>query len=237
MADFKTHLAGAAIGSAALATSLASSDTIESGEALGLFTVGVVGGLLPDVDLGHSTPVSLARKAATAFGIVVIAFQLADVYSIVEIAIVALGMYFVVQSGFKLFDKFTKHRGLFHSLPAAMVCGLTLGVIIDYLTTSSDALVWFYIAFMFLGFILHLVLDEAYSVNLLGASFKRSFGTALKLGDKKNPLGTALLYLGVVLLFTLNPPVDSALDILGDSSTYSSILNNLWPQGQWFQSL
>ena len=57
MADFKTHLAGAAIGSAALATSLASSDTVESGEALGLFSVGVIGGLLPDVDLGHSTPV------------------------------------------------------------------------------------------------------------------------------------------------------------------------------------
>ena len=171
------------------------------------------------------------------FGIVVIAFQLADIYSIVEIAIVALGMYFVVQGGFQLSDRFTKHRGLFHSLPAAIVSGLTLGVIIDYFTTSSDALVWFYVTFMFLGFILHLVLDEVYSVNLLGASFKRSFGTAMKLGDKKNLVGTALLYIAAALLFTINPPIESVLDVLGDSATYTSIFDNLWPEGRWFDSL
>ncbi len=237
MADFKTHLAAAAGVSAVLSGSLAAAELVDGGDALGVFTIGVVGGLLPDIDLGHSVPVALARKAVTAFGVLVIAIQLLEVYSIVEIAIVAFGMYYLVQAGFKLFDRFTKHRGLFHSVPAAVVAALILGLLLDNFSSNSDTVVWFYSLFMFLGFIVHLALDEIYSVNLLGASFKRSFGTALKLGDKKNPLGTSALYLGAVLLFLLNPPTDGFINVITDGTTYATIFDNLLPDGQWFRPL
>lgn len=237
VADFKTHLAGAAAVSAVLSGSLASAELVDGGDALGIFSIGVVGGLLPDIDLGHSVPVAIARKAVTAFGVLVIAIQLLEVYSIIEIAIVSFGMYYLVQAGFKLFDKFTKHRGLFHSVPAALVAGLILGVLMNNFSSNSDSVVWFYTLFMFLGFILHLLLDELYSVNLLGASFKRSFGTALKLGDKKNPVGTSALYLGAVLLYLFNPPIDSFTTVITDSSTYSTIFDNLLPDDQWFRPL
>ena len=65
----------------------------------------------------------------------------------------------------------------------------------------------------------------------------RDSGTAMKLGDKKNLVGTALLYFAAALLFTINPPIESVLDVLGDSATYTSIFDNLWPEGRWFDSL
>ena len=59
--------------------------------------------------------------------------------------------------------------------------------------------------FIFFGFIVHLLLDEIYSFNLLGIKIKKSFGTALKLYAKNNLIGTLILYILILLFFKYVP--------------------------------
>ena len=42
---------------------------------------------------------------------------------------------------------------------------------------------WLTGLFLFIGFLIHLALDEIYSVDVEGRTIKKSFGTALKLFD------------------------------------------------------
>ncbi len=45
---------------------------------------------------------------------------------------------------------------------------------------------WFYGLFLFGGAMVHLLLDEMYSVNLMGMTMKRSSGTAMKFYQHKD---------------------------------------------------
>jgi hypothetical protein len=50
---------------------------------------------------------------------------------------------------------------------------------------------------------------------------KRSFGSAVSVGDRDNPLGTTALYAAVVALALLSHPADDFLAVMGDAGTYS----------------
>jgi len=52
---------------------------------------------------------------------------------------------------------------------------------------------WLSGLFIGFGFIVHLLLDEIYSVDLSNKRMKKSFGTALKLYSYKNMTTTALM--------------------------------------------
>jgi len=237
LADFKTHLIGAAVVSGIGCTALISADVVTSDSAIGYFFAGVGGGLLPDVDLGHSIPVRIARRLIIIFGTLLVVLRLANVYSLLEIAVVGVGMYYTIRICFEMFDKYTVHRGLIHSVPSAFIAGLGSGVI-AYRSLGFEAFQsWFYATFVFVGFMVHLALDEMYSVNLLGASFKRSFGTAITLGDRKNIIGTVTLYISAIILFLISPSSEEFLTIMSDSETYVKIFDHIWPNGNWFESL
>ena len=60
-------------------------------------------------------------------------------------------------------------------------------------------------AFLLFGFIIHLLLDEIVSLNLLGFNIKKSFGSALKLYDRENLLGTVILYIIIIVFFFFTP--------------------------------
>jgi hypothetical protein len=46
---------------------------------------------------------------------------------------------------------------------------------------------------LFIGFLTHLVLDEIYSVDVMDVHIKKSFGTALKLVDTRNPAASSAM--------------------------------------------
>jgi len=237
VADFKTHLIGAALISGVSSTALISADAVSSDAAMGYFFAGVAGGILPDVDLGHSVPVKIARRLITVLGVLLVVLRLANIYSLLEIAVVGVGMYYSIHFCFEIFDKYTVHRGLVHSLPSAAIAGLGSGVLAARFLGSSATQAWFYSLFVFVGFMVHLALDEMYSVNLLGASFKRSFGTAITLGDKKNMAGTTALYFILLVLIFISPAHEQFVSIMGDDDTYTKIFEHIWPNGNWFESL
>ena len=89
-----------------------------------------------------------------------------------------------------LLAKFTVHRGLWHSVPAAVLCAEITYLLFFDLPIKVRLL---YALAVLGGFISHLLLDELYSVKVLALDTKRSLGTALKFtGPSK--LQTILLY-------------------------------------------
>ncbi|MBT6878078.1 MAG: metal-dependent hydrolase [Gammaproteobacteria bacterium] len=81
------------------------------------------------------------------------------------------------------FKKFTVHRGIFHSIPAALVMGLlSIHLFVSYGWERDGLQV--IAASVTIGYLCHLLLDEINSaVNLSGVPFipKRSLGSALNI--------------------------------------------------------
>ena len=96
---------------------------------------------------------------------------------------------------------------------------------------------WLCSGFVTLGFLVHRLLDEIYSANLMGMEMKSSFGSAFSLGSLENPAGTLALYLILVGLYWLSPPPDAFLQLIFSGETYRGVANRLLPGQGWFRGL
>ena len=119
------------------------------------------------------------------------------------------------------------HRGSCHSLLFLALCGLLTTQIIANVdginSNKADSLAWLSGGFVFLGGLIHLLLDEIYSVDLRNIKIKRSFGTALKLVDLDNKLLLLAMMIAVAVLWTTTPEIETTLDILCDWSMFTLI--------------
>jgi len=235
MANFKTHLAVAAACSGVMATGF-----LEAGVAaprdVGLyFVMGTLGGILPDIDADHSVP---GRMMFSFFALVIAfltLFSRAGVYSIAELSILWAVTYVVVRYViFLMFARLSVHRGVFHSLLAAAFFGLLTTSLAYHLFRLSTLGAWISGLFVSVGYMIHLVLDEVYSVDLTGARVKRSFGTALKL-ISSNVKTTGLLVLATMLVFYTTPSADRFVRTVLNFDTYKSIKGQLLPKAGWFK--
>jgi hypothetical protein len=79
-----------------------------------------------------------------------------------------------------LLKRYTVHRGMFHSIPAAIIAGQ-----VAFLVAPQVELKWRILtgAAVMLGYLSHLVLDEIWSIQFRYGKMKlkSSFGTALKI--------------------------------------------------------
>ena len=168
-----------------------------------LALAGAIGGTLPDIDVRKTS-----RTRYGALGAMIASMALSELrsrYSLAELLIIWVGIYLAVSSGAyavpsKLL-KLLKHRGIFHSQMAGLFFAALTAVICDRVFGESAALAWLTGLFVFIGFLIHLILDEIYAVK--GGKVKRSFGSALKMVDKKSPLSSALMAcaLGMVMFW------------------------------------
>ena len=88
--------------------------------------------------------------------------------------------------------------------------------------------------FVSVGYVIHLALDEIYSVDLTGARVKRSFGTALKLISTHVKATTCLVLATVVVFFT-TPSAERFVHTVLNFDTYKSIKGQLLPKAGWFR--
>ena len=236
MADFNTHLMGAAAVSGLAATVLVMAGAAPHQAVIGYFVLGVVGGLLPDIDLPTSIPVRIAFAMLAVIAGFLVVFTFGRRYSLAELVVLWLGCFVLIRYGlFNLLDRFTAHRGLIHTVPMAGIAGLTTTAVAFHLFAASATHAWLCGAFVTLGFIIHLLLDEFYSVDLFGRRLlKNSFGTAFSFGSLSQPLGTALLYLTVVGLFWLCPSPKPFTELVLDRETYRGMAQRLTPRDAWF---
>ncbi|QBQ53486.1 metal-dependent hydrolase [Nitrosococcus wardiae] len=237
MADFNTHMIGAAAVSGIGATVLMMTHTFPAQILMTYFVLGVVGGMLPDIDSDSSIPV---RWTFNVLGVITgffLVLYLGAHYSLIELVLLWGASFIIIRYGiFSLFTQLTVHRGLIHSIPAALFFSLGTVVLAVQALEVPVLNAWLCGTFVFLGFLTHLVLDELYSVDLMGVSVKRSFGTALNLGSFRAPLKTGLLYLLTGALFYLAPPIDDFLAFIFNSRVQQLFVERLFPVEGWFNT-
>jgi len=184
MADFKTHIAtstlvGIAYGGYGFYAGASPQSCILAG---GLCSVA---GMLPDLDSESGAPV----REMSAFAAAVIPMLMLERFesfgwSREMIACCSAIIYVLVRFGLPaIFRRYTVHRGMWHSIPACLLCGL----ITFLLVAGPDMNVRLFKAGgVVLGFMTHLILDEIWSFGLRGGrlNVKRSFGTAIKFFGK-----------------------------------------------------
>lgn len=236
MADFKTHLIGAAAVSGLVATVVVMAGQVPHQAVMGYFILGVIGGLLPDIDSPTSIPIRIAFAALSVIAGFLVAFNFGKHYSLLELVLLWAGGFLLIRYGLlNLFTRFTTHRGLIHSIPAGIGFGLATTVLAFHGFRSSALDAWLCGLFVALGFIVHLLLDEWYSVNLFGKKLlKKSFGTAFCLGSLKQPLGTVALYLTVIGLLLCCPSPQPVV-IMADRTQSAVMSQRLLPGATWFQ--
>ncbi|MBT5231384.1 MAG: hypothetical protein HOM11_14050 [Methylococcales bacterium] len=193
MANFNTHISVGMLATGLAVSSLAASQLINGKEAGLLFLAGSIGSLLPDIDSDNSLPV---KTTFSVMGIIsaFIAATLISPNSIFLVMAISLSAYALIRWGvFYIFTQLTVHRGIIHSVPFGLWLGLLVAIGYQHLTNQS-VLAWLMGGFVSFGFMVHLLLDEFYSVDLLGGTVKRSFGSAFKFFSFRAPFLSILIY-------------------------------------------
>ncbi|MCE5301593.1 MAG: metal-dependent hydrolase [Planctomycetaceae bacterium] len=156
-------------------------------------------GMLPDLDSDSSEPVRESMAFAAAVAPMMLLHRLQQLgFSHEAMVLLGAAMYVLVRFGAgSLLKRFTVHRGMFHSLPTAIVFGE-----LTFLLASGDDLRirGFKAGAVVIGYVSHLLLDELYSVEWRRGHLrlKHSFGTALKLFSSSR--SASLLAYGHLLL-------------------------------------
>ena len=195
MALFKTHLHFAVVTSAIGAINLYHSNLLSSLETIGAVAIATIGGVLPDIDAKNSKPLKAVFEVVSVVLPLVILIFLPKNRSLVEMVFLWISFGLLTRAVLELIFKFTVHRGIFHSVIMAVVIFELGYIIFPYLFGEQKGAIFSF--FLFFGYIGHLFLDEMVSVIFI----KKSFGSALKLYDKNNKIGSLILYLLSVVLF------------------------------------
>ena len=180
MANFQTHittstLLGIGYGGAGILYGVPTESCLIAG---GLCSVA---GMLPDLDSDSGIPI----RETMAFVAAVVPMLLIDRFVHLglepESMVLAGGsIYVLIRFGLSaLIKRFTVHRGMFHSIPAALIFA-GLGFLICGCTDIH--LRYFKAGAVLVGFMSHLLLDELYSIEWYRGRMrlKKSFGTAVK---------------------------------------------------------
>jgi hypothetical protein len=219
-----------------LATGLLGAGMATPREVLLYFSVGTIGGLLPDLDSDNSVVLRVMVSIIAVFFSFLAMFTQADRFSIAELLLIWLCCFIAINYGVgAFFRKYTVHRGLFHSIPAGLLTAGFMAILSFEFLKLNDLLAWMSACFLLFGYLVHLLLDEIYSVDLANKRMKRSSGSAFKLGDMKNPLGTFLLYAGALLILFTGPSPTEFWRTITRNRTYVELKKNLLPDGAWFE--
>ena len=159
-----------------------------------------VSGMLPDLDSDSGVPLreSIAFTAAVVPMLMMPRFRTMG-FTPESMVLAGGAIYLFIRFGLaRLLQKFTVHRGMFHSLPAALIAAE-----IAFLVCAREDLSrrYFNAGAVFLGFMSHLVLDEIWSVGIARGRvyLKSSSGTALKFWGMST-WGNVSTYAKVILL-------------------------------------
>ena len=230
MANFNTHLNAAFAVSGILGLTVYKAGLIDDSGFLMCVALGTIGGLLPDLDSDNSTPIKLGFNLASfmfAFGLIMHWRDELSLVALIGLWLVGYGfMRYVV---FKIFTSMTVHRGVIHSVPYMAILGLALTCLSYYVMKSALSASWFFGLFLFGGAIVHLALDELYSVNLSGMKMKRSSGTAMKLYQHKDKWWYLLLYILIALLIFFAPPFAEFWQQLRDPAPWAQLRVGMLP--------
>ncbi len=200
MANFNTHFNVAFVASAVLGAVVLKAGILSPSLLVGCVAAGTVGGLLPDLDSDNSRPLDIGFNILAALAAFAMLVWFADRLVLWELLAAGVLGFCTIRYGlFTCFTWLTVHRGVMHSIPYALMFGLISLYLAVYGLGLAAVEGWFVAAFVSFGALIHLILDETYSVDLLNMTVKRSFGTALKLYKSSDWYWYVLLYAALAL--------------------------------------
>lgn len=206
MANFNTHLSVALAASSGAALIAVNLNIITITDAPWMIAFGAIGGMLPDIDAGHSKPIKLLFTTLALISLLAVINVFENLYPPYLLLLIAAVVYLLIRYGaLALFSRFTKHRGIFHSVLTAVFFCLLMVCIGCYMLHWDILHSWLSGFFIGFGFIVHLLLDEVYSVDLSNKRMKKSFGTALKLYSYNNITTSALMAVLTLALAWITP--------------------------------
>ncbi len=139
-----------------------------------------VSGMLPDLDSDSGIPLRETSMFAAAVIPMLMINRFRDLGLEHEaMALAAMLIYISIRFiAVEFFKRYTVHRGMWHSLPAAASVGILAYLIMP---CESEAARIYKSGAVTLGFLVHLTMDEIWSIDMRhGFRLKKSFGTALK---------------------------------------------------------
>jgi hypothetical protein len=235
MANFPTHIAVGTVVSGALATVTVAADMVAPENIVAVTLAGVLGSVLPDIDLKDSRPARAMFAGLGVFFSFAVLFSLERKYSIAEMLVLWLGtLLFVRYVAKEIFFRFSYHRGVWHSLLALVFCSLITAWVYSKLLGRDEGVAWLAAGFMAIGFLTHLILDEIYSVDVMDTRIKASFGTALKLFDYKHLGHSSAMAVTAVLVFLVTPPTKIFVENITSRALWTELHHRLLPQEKWF---
>lgn len=216
MAGFKTHVSvsgglGLVYGAAGYACGLPPSTALVGA------TICTIGGMLPDMDgdTGVAVREIVPLLAAIVPVLMLDAFKAWGLER-EQIVLLIFAMYFAIRFGIgEPFKRFSRHRGMWHSVPAAINVGLICFLVCSYQDLGPRL---FKSTAIVVGFLSHLLLDELWSLEFFRA--KASTGTAFKFFTRKRAWPNILTYgilAGLLVgILTSDPTLKRELQALRD---------------------
>ena len=196
MASFEQHVNVAVVASGLFIIPINLVGIFDTTSSIIALSMGLIGGVFADLDSDNSKPINIIFKILSIFFplliLIFLEIKMPLLYILVAWLSSTLLFHFAV---FKLFTLITKHRGIFHSIPMALFMGSLITYIFLYFLHFSQQNSLLFGMFFIFGFLIHLILDEIFSINALGFEIKNSFGSAFKFYDLNNKIGTLVLYI------------------------------------------
>ena len=239
MANFNTHFTVGAGASAVVSATLLSMEVVTPQEAVVAFALGTLGSLLPDVDSAHSKSIKVGFNVLSLLMTIMLIFVKSSTYSLIEMLIMSALVFSGIRYAFLgFFRKISKHRGMFHTIPVAVIWAIIIAILSQWFFDLNSLISWVYGVMIGLGYLVHLTLDELYSVDLGNRRMKKSSGTALKFGMFKNrqqQIHTAIIYAMIPILFAIAPDVEMIQSALFSKDAWLNFKDIILPyDGRWF---
>ena len=235
MANFATHIGAGTVVAGALATLTLAADVVAPENLVAVTMAGVLGSVLPDIDLRDSRPSRLMFAGLAVFFSFAVLFNIAARYSIAEMWIAWLGTLVLVRYGLHaIFHRLSVHRGIWHSLLAGVFSSVATAVVYYHVLGRHEGVAWLAAGFMMAGYLTHLILDEMYSVDVMDTRIKASFGTALKLIDTRNWKATAGMAAATALAIYVSPSTQTFVDGMASKNMWTGLQQRMLPDGKWF---
>ena len=204
MAGYKAHMAFGMVTGLAVSTAVVGLSAVVFWFSPLVFLATVLGAFLPDLDSDTGLPLKILLTVLSTVGAVMVGyyfFQAGADSLLIIVAFPLIAALFIYYFFGGIFKKLTRHRGIFHSIPAAILSILITFSILQLFHFDLNAMMMISLA-VGIGYLSHLVLDELNStVNLGGFPFipNKALGTALKFYSN-NMVISSTLYFVILLL-------------------------------------